>query len=102
MATYAELRDQFLNNSGLQDQVRVAITVAAIAIKDEDPGTTNHANRLIWAKQALNNPDEKVSAFMDVVLAENKTATVAAIESASDTTVQTNVDGAVDLFADGT
>ena len=98
MATYLELR-QVSTDSDLQDKVTVAITVAANAILNEDPGTSNHANRLIWAKDAFNNPRGLMPGVMAAVISANKDAIVANILGASDATIQTAVDAAVDLFA---
>lgn len=98
---YQELRDIFRNSTRLFEQVRQAITVEAIIIKDEDSGTPNHANRLIWAQEALMNPESKTPCFVDVVLAKNRTASRVAIETADDSLVQQNVSEAVDLFATG-
>ena len=35
----------------LRKQVAVAMHTAAVAVINEDPGTTNHANRLVWARR---------------------------------------------------
>ena len=48
MATYTELYDLH-NYTDLINKVAVACVVAAEVVHDEDPGTTNHANRLLWA-----------------------------------------------------
>lgn len=85
----------------LFDEIVAAVLVAADTIYDEDPGTTNHTNRVIWAKQALQNPVAKAEEMYGAVLAENSGAAVSAIEGASDASIQSNVDAAIDLFADG-
>ena len=100
MATYTELRNLF-NNSELKNRVSVACIVAAETIRGEDTATTNHANRLLWAKQAFKNPNGVSSEMLMALLAANKDAEVAAIEGATDAVIQTKVDAAVDLFADG-
>lgn len=101
VATLLELRT--LNrDEELQQKIESAIIIAADSIKDEDSMTTNHANRLIWAKQAFDNPAGKVKGMLSAVLAANNTATVANIQGATDSQIQTNVDAAVDIFADGT
>ena len=100
MATHEELADlrQF---SRLKDQVRVAVVVAASEISGEDPGTVNHANRLVWARWTLRSVEASADQMRPAVLAANRAATVAQIQAAADTAVQTNVDDTVDLFADG-
>ena len=100
MATYAELLGFFADDD-LRNKVLVAVIVAADTILNEDAGTTNHANRLIWAKGAYANPTQEAKRMTMAVLAANKSATVQQITDAGDSTVQTNVDAAVNLFATG-
>ena len=98
MATYAELYT-LGNNNILLDRITVAITVAATTIVNEDVATTNHANRLVWAKTAFVNPKGQSKDFLNAVLAVNKGATTETIEGSSDVQIQTNVDSVVDIFA---
>lgn len=100
MATYAELRGLMADNL-LRNKVEGACIVAADAIRIEGDETTNHANRLIWAKRAFTNPGATAKQLLMAVLAANKALTVAAILGATDEQIQTNVDAAVDVFADG-
>ncbi len=100
MATYLELRALF-NESDLVNKLQVACLVAAEAIRIEDGGTTNHANRLIWAKACFDNPQDKAEKLLMAVLASNKDLTVVQITGASDAALQTKVDAAIDVFADG-
>lgn len=100
MATYLELEDLF-GNGTLKAKIRAAVIIAAESIRTEDPATANHANRLIWAKQAFSNTESAVSEMLKATLAANKDASVAQITGASDATVQAAVDAAVDIFADG-
>lgn len=101
MATYTELRNLFGNDS-LRNKIEVAVIVAAEAIRTEDGGTANHANRLIWAKRAFENPISVSTQMLMALLAANAGATVAQITGASDATIQTLVNAAVNVFADGT
>ena len=55
MATYAELR-QLFSDGDLKNRIEVAVVVAAEAIRIEDFGTTNHANRVLWAKPRSSDP----------------------------------------------
>ena len=100
MATYAELRQLFGHNE-LKNKVEVACIVAAETIRAEDPGTTNHTNRVIWAKAAFNNPSAVGAQMLMALLAANKDTATVAITGASDSAIQTKVDAAVDVFADG-
>ena len=100
MATYAEL---LLASEGetLRNQVRVACIVAAETISAEDGAVVNHANRLLWARNVLRNPDGDVMPMVWALLAKNKGATLAAIQSVTDAQVQTAVDSAVNVLAQG-
>ena len=100
MATYDELRTLF-GDDPLRNKIEVAVIVAAEAIRGEDANTPNHDNRLVWAKQAFDNPQGAATKMLMALLAANKDATVAQIQSATDEAIQTKVDAAVDVFADG-
>ncbi len=101
MATYQDLFD-LRRNPKLLDKVTVSIVVAVETIFAESGGTANHANRLIWAREASVKPEGMGKVFMGPVLVANKGATVAQIVGAADTAIQTDVDATVDSFADGT
>lgn len=100
MATYSELllasENEILRNKG-----KVACVIAAEAIRTEAGTVTNNANRRIWARQVLKNPDGDVTPMVWAVLAQNASATLAAIVGASDTQVQSAVNAAVDVLAQG-
>jgi len=100
MATYDEIRFLFANDS-IRNKIEVAVIVAAESIRNEDAGTPNHANRLIWAKEAFTNPLGTATKMFMALLAANKDLTVEQIAGASDVAIQTKVDAAVDVFADG-
>lgn len=100
MATYDELL-QANANTGLVNKVRVAVVVAATSIMTEAGTTTNHANRLIWAKTVFADPASAGQKMMWPVLAQNRALTLAQITGAVDADVQTAVDAAVNVFAQG-
>jgi hypothetical protein len=100
MATYAELLAA-AGNSTLMDKMRVAVIIAADKVRAEDVATPLHAERMLWAKSVFQNPTDAAKSMMWSVLAQNASASSAAILSASDATVQTNVDACVSLFANG-
>ena len=100
MATYIEIRGLF-GNSELRLLAEVACIVSAETIRLEDPSTDNHANRLLWAKAAFRNPRQIRDQMLMALLASNKDATVANILAVTDEAMQTLVDAAVDVFADG-
>ncbi len=100
MATYAELL-QASENEALRNKVRVAIVIAAETVRVEAGATVNHANRLLWAKQVYTDPEALTRRMVWAVLGQNASATLAQITGASDATVQTAVNNAVDVFATG-
>jgi len=100
MATYMELRTLF-GNCDLGNRLEVAIIVAAEAIRVEDDATPNHANRLVWARQAFANTATIRAQMLKALLAGNKALTVAQLTGTSDEAMQTAVDTYVNLFADG-
>jgi hypothetical protein len=101
MATYAELRSLF-NHDATRNLIEVAIIVAAEKIRTEDAGTANHANRLLWAKAAFANPTGTAQQMLMALLATNRALTVPQITGATDAAIQTAVDAAINVFADGT
>jgi hypothetical protein len=100
MATYAELRSLF-GDGDLRNKIEVACIIAAEGIRGEDIATPNHTNRLIWAKKAFGSPGSIRDEMLMAILAQNKTLTLVQITGASDAAIQSNVDAAVDVFADG-
>lgn len=98
MATYLEIFD-LKSNASLRNRVAIAIAVAADTIRAEDPATANHAARMAWASRALQNTDAEAPRVLLAVLAQNKALTVAQINSATDSGLQTGVDNAVNLLA---
>jgi hypothetical protein len=102
MATYDELLIIATSTGGaLLSKIKVAVVVSCDTIRAEAVGATNHANRLKWAQETLRDPDAMARRMLWAVLAQNKAATPSAITTASDATVQTAVDAAVDLLAQG-
>lgn len=98
MATYQELLAA-AEDGTLRNKIKVACVIAAEAVRNEAPGTTNHAARLVWARGVFQNPDGYVQQMLWAVLAQNAGATPAQIAGASDSTVQTAVNAAVDVFS---
>ena len=100
MATYTELFG-LKDESTVINKVVVACVVAAETIMGEDGGTTNHANRLIWAASVFQNPNSEAQRMYWALLAANVDLTIAQIQDASDSAIQTQVYAHVDLFATG-
>ena len=100
MATYAELFE-LRGDSALRNKVESAVIIAAETVMNEDGGTANHVNRLIWAKNAFENTRSETLRMFKALLAANESATVGNIQSATDVAIQADVDAHIDLFADG-
>lgn len=98
MATYLELLSAQANDV-LRQKIMVACFVAAEKIRTEAGATTNHANRLTWAKSVFSNPEKAGESMVWAVLAQNAAVPLGSITGASDALVQTAVDNAVDVFA---
>lgn len=102
MATYDELYALTLSaGANLMNRIKIACIVSCDKISAEAAGTTNHANRIKWAKETLADPERATQMMLRAVLAKNRAATSAQITGADDATVQTAVDAAVDLLAQG-
>lgn len=101
MALYSELLGVASNNDALFIQVRVACVIAANTVALEAPGTTNHINRLLWAKKVYEDPLTMARAMLWSVVAANAASPLSAFTNVPDATVQTNVNAAIDVFATG-
>ena len=98
MATLEELYS--LNADGaLLNKITAAMIIAAYDITAEDPGTTNHAERIVWAKSAFMAPKQKAQEMLYYLLGANSAATVGNISGANDAAIQTAVNSAVNFFA---
>ncbi len=94
MATLSELQD-LAHNNDLRGKIERAITIKALAVTKE---ATPSAGRLQWGEDALASPDTQIQLMLNYVLAENAAAAIAQITSATDASIQTNVDDAVDAL----
>lgn len=103
MATYDELLDiaTTVTGNALKRKIQVAIVVACDTIRSEAEATPNHTNRMKWAISVLQNPAAMTDRMLWAVLAQNKSVAAASIIAASDASVQTAVDNAVNLMAQG-
>jgi len=100
MATYTELFDFKADPDGtaFRNKVSVAVTKKAQALID---GATPTAAEIAWADAAIKAPLSKSNELVNYVLAANSTASIAVITAATDATIQTNVDAAVDALIAG-
>lgn len=95
MATYIDLRKLF-NDGDLVNRTAVAVVISVNAILDATPT----ANDKAYANMVLSNPQSEAKKVLMTVLAANKSATVADIQTATDATLQTKVDAIVPHLID--
>jgi hypothetical protein len=99
---YADLYNTLVADVGnhiLWRRAFVAVLKAASDIRNEDAGTSNHANRLLWAQAVEQDP---ASAVMEMRYRIMENATIqAAPTEATDNDVQFVVNLLVDSFATG-
>ncbi len=94
-----ELYDALKGDGDFWKKVAGACLMAALEIKNEDPGTSNHANRLLWAISVKENSKDMARQMMASVLSD---ATIAAdVSTATDAAIQTVVNSLVDTYATG-
>lgn len=97
MATYTELYD-LRSDSSLLNRITVAAVVKAQSLID---GGTPTVDEITWANNTIMNPRDVAESLINYVLAANKAASVATIQGASDSAIQTNVDNAADALIAG-
>ena len=98
MATYLELFT-LRGNPDLSQKIAVALTIAADTIRGEAGSVNGHALRIAWAGRILNGLDREAEKALRLLLAVNKVNTVAQIQGASDSAIQSNVDAVVNILA---
>lgn len=84
---------------GLKERVGGACLKAAYDIVNEDPVTANHANRMIWAQEVLQNFMTKANQMYLTVLA-NATIQASGTNS-TDNDIQFVVNSLINQFATG-
>lgn len=94
-----ELYQAYVGESDFWKQVAGACMTAARDIENEDPGTVNHANRLLWMAEVDGNAKGAAREMLVEVL---KNPTIAAdVDGALDTDVQFVVNSLIDTYAAG-
>lgn len=99
MATLLERYELQYTHSRLRQRSQIAIESAAYDVINEDPATANHANRILWANTALNNPEKLTSIEMSLIV-QNPTI-AAGGDDATDGDIQFVVNGLIDPIANG-
>lgn len=84
-------------NTNLKKRVVAAVAKAAMDVIYEDPGTANHANRLIWANNAMQNTASSAEKMMWGI-AQNATIS-ADPDNATDNDIQFVVNSLIDAIA---
>lgn len=97
MATYLEYFNLRYTDANLKDKATTAISFKAYAVLGEDPGTSNHANRLIWANRVLTGQESisEAEKFMWPMLY------IGIDGNSADGDISSAVSSLVDLFATG-
>lgn len=96
MATYEELHALRGNSAAvpLMQKIAVALCIKANTLAKATPTTVQKE----WAKAALQTPEAYVELVLNYILAEYSAVAVGAITGASDASVQTAVNAAVDTL----
>jgi hypothetical protein len=100
---YTDEFDLFVDEANdLHKKVARAIDKAARDVTNEDPGTANHATRIVWAEWIRAAPDRVVAEAHRAMLRVLDDTTIATAGNlATDGDCQTQVNGLVDTLAKG-
>ena len=106
MANYTDLYSQLWQNDDMRNRVAVALVVSAIKVMDDSanfPTTTVDAaviaDRENFALDIVRSTRGWAEYAWKLLIADNRSATVAQILNATDATIQAKVDGLVDVLA---
>lgn len=97
MATYTELYDIY-GQATLDPLKKKIITAAVIKANVITKLSTPTAAQKQWAISTLAAPENALKSLLNFILAEYNTATLATISGATDASVQTAVNNAVDTL----
>lgn len=95
MATLLELAN-LRSDTRYEDLVRKVLAAAgkrAVTLAELASPT---ANQIAWSKEYLANPRNQADEIINYVISDNATATVDAIMTASDSTIEAAVNAAID------
>jgi hypothetical protein len=84
-------------DSKLRTRTQIAVCLAANDVINEDSGTANHTNRIMWANDTLANPERMMNLEMSLVV-QNPTIQAEG-DNAADSDIQYVVNGLVDPYA---
>lgn len=95
MATLTEINVLIGERGALFDKTKAALLIAAEAVRANGSAT---ALQQAWAKKVYSNPALFAESAYFAVLAANNTSTVAQLQGATDTQVQTAVNNVVAIL----
>jgi hypothetical protein len=95
--TYLQMYDLAVQSSELKNRTKVALSDAIPDVFNEDAGTTNHAERYVWAQYASNNLEQVRDQFMWFIVAHPMIE--ADGEAISDSDLKAVVSSFIDMFA---
>jgi hypothetical protein len=97
MATLSEIYGIRYDNTNLKKKVTSAVAKSAADVIAEDPGTTNHADRLVWARSTILNTPQAAEVMMWYI-AQNASIN-ASPDTATDNDILFVVNSVIDLIA---
>src|SRR5512139_1017125 len=99
MATYMEIHTLRHSSLTLRARTSVACVKAAQDILNEDPGTANHAQRVLWANQALSDATAMAEKMLWGVVGNSTIQTSG--DAATDNDLQFVVNGLIPVYMGG-
>lgn len=99
MATLLDIQLAYDGHASMLNRVKGACIKLAGAIRTESSGTTNHANRLIWAAGVETDPKNKAQQMIGRVLGNGTIASQ--LEAVGDGTIESVVGNLIDIYATG-
>lgn len=100
VATYEQLSG-LIQSSENAGQIAGAVIAVAEAIRNEDAGTANHANRVKWASRAWSSPSQVANEMRGAIYSRYADIALGTGLTMTDEQARTAVADAVDVFADG-
>ncbi len=92
-----ELREAY-NDSDILNTCEVAVYSVASDILQEANTVSYHAERWVWAKNAMDNPRAEGQKLLALVLMENKAAALATVKAAQYSAFVININNIIDGY----
>ena len=87
------------DDDAFKQRVKGYLGIAGASVFSESVGTTNHANRLIWAEAVLADPSLWASRLSVLVAGQHVAGSASTLATLTDTNIQTAVDGLINYAA---